>query len=410
MRNHEDWLKAYMQYSSYSEAPTPFHFWTGVSTIAGALRRQVFIDMGYFKWLPNFYIVLVAPPGIVQKSSTADIGMSLLRQVQGITFGPQSTTWQSLVASLAESTVPVGGLDNPGKPVPMSAITIAASEFGTFMNLQDNEMIDVLVDLWDGKEGTWEKKTKTQGSDKIKNPWINIIACTTPSWISGNFPEYMIHGGFASRTIFIYADRKQKRVAYPSRIRPPEILELEKTLVADLRQMSKLVGEMKLTEEAFSYGEEWYNQHMDFVETTNPEDRLGGFYARKQTHIHKLAMVISASRRDTLTIEKTDLEASVRLVDSIEAAIPKVFSKITSQEARGTGIVLALIDHYGRLSQRQAFQKLLEQMSYRDFMSAIQACVAAGRLRSSIENGEAILVSVKKERENAQLQDAQKSD
>ena len=35
-----DWLKSYMAYTSPLEAPDDFHFWTGVSTIAGALRRR----------------------------------------------------------------------------------------------------------------------------------------------------------------------------------------------------------------------------------------------------------------------------------------------------------------------------------------------------------------------------------
>ena len=71
MRNYSDWLKAYMEYAGYGEAPKYMHFWTGVSVIAGALRRKVWIDEIYFKWYPNFYIIFVAPPGVVSKSTTA---------------------------------------------------------------------------------------------------------------------------------------------------------------------------------------------------------------------------------------------------------------------------------------------------------------------------------------------------
>jgi hypothetical protein len=78
-------------------------------------------------------------------------------------------------------------------------------------------MVDLLVSLWDGKQGAFEKKTKGSGSDSVENPWINLIACTTPAWIAGNFPEYMIGGGFTSRCIFVYAEKKAKLVAYPSK-------------------------------------------------------------------------------------------------------------------------------------------------------------------------------------------------
>src|SRR6185369_15058703 len=133
-----------MDYASFSEAPKHMHFWTAVSTIAGALRRRVWLDMGYFRWHPNFYIILVAPPGIVSKSTTASIGMSLLRKVPDIKFGPDVVTWQALVTGFAESTE---GFELDGSFHTMSAITIESSEFGNLLNPQDKEMIDLLVNM-----------------------------------------------------------------------------------------------------------------------------------------------------------------------------------------------------------------------------------------------------------------------
>ena len=57
-RTHPHWLKAYMHFTRTSEAPDAFHFWSGVGTIAGALRRRVWLDMRHFQWTPNFYIIL----------------------------------------------------------------------------------------------------------------------------------------------------------------------------------------------------------------------------------------------------------------------------------------------------------------------------------------------------------------
>ena len=259
-RIHKDWLRAYMNYSAHSEAPDKFHFWTGISVVAGALRRRVWIDMGYFQWTPNFYIVFVAPPGIVSKSTTASIGMNLLRQIPGITFGPDAVTWQSLVQSLAASTETVPIVDKTtGEELhhAMSAITIVSSEFGTFLNPADREMVDVLVSLWDGQLGTWEKATKTQGSDSIENPWINIVACTTPAWIAGNFPEYMIGGGFTSRTVFVYAEEKRHLVPYPADHLPPDFKQQEKELIHDLELIaSEVKGQYHLSPEAKARSEE----------------------------------------------------------------------------------------------------------------------------------------------------------
>ena len=109
-RIHPNWLEAYYHYTSQSESPDLFHFWTAVSTIAGALRRQVWIDERFFHWTPNFYIIMVGPAGVVSKSTSARIGMKLLSQVEGITFGPKSMTWQGLTVALSEAQrmVPFG--------------------------------------------------------------------------------------------------------------------------------------------------------------------------------------------------------------------------------------------------------------------------------------------------------------
>ena len=179
-RNFDNFITAYMEYASVSEAPAKFHFWTAVSVIAGALRRKVWLDMGRFHWFANFYIILVAPPGW-KKSSSVGIGTSLLRRVEGVHFGPDAITWQALVTALASSKEEFMVDD---EIIPMSALTIESGELGNLINPQDREMVDLLVTLWDGRV-TFTKQTKMSGNDEVENPWVNLIACTTPIWSAG---------------------------------------------------------------------------------------------------------------------------------------------------------------------------------------------------------------------------------
>ena len=318
-----------MEYASFSEAPKHMHFWTAVSTIAGALRRRVWIDMAYFRWHPNFYIILVAPPGIVSKSTTAGIGMSLLKKVPDVKFGPDVVTWQALVTAFAESTM---SYEYQGEFHAQSALTIESSEFGNLLNPQDKEMVDLLVSLWDGKPGAFEKKTKGSGCDTIENPWINLIACTTPAWIAGNFPEYMIGGGFTSRCIFVYADKKAKLVAYPSEIIPGDLRVMAQKLVEDLCQISLMVGEYQLTPEAFQWGQAWYANHFAAKHLHLDDERFGGYLARKQTHIHKLAMILAAAEGPKLTITHEHLAVADQMVTDLEQDMQFVFSKIGKSE------------------------------------------------------------------------------
>lgn len=329
-RHYKDWLRAYLEYSQYSEAPKRMHFWTGVSTIAGALRRHVWIDQVYFRWHPNFYIIFVAPPGIVSKSTTVSIGMSLLRQVPGIKFGPDIVTWPALIESFSAASE---AFEYQGAFHPMSPLTLESSEFGNLLNPQDRDMVDLLVSLWDGKTGPFEKKTKHSGNDLVENPWINLIACTTPAWIAGNFPEYLIGGGFTSRCVFVYAERKARLVAYPSRCVPEGHQDKAQKLVADLQHIAtNLKGEYALTPAAYTWGTQWYEAHYASKPVHLDDDRFGGYLARKQTHIHKLAMVLAASSSDTLIISAEHLQIADEMVTDLEAGMTRVFSRVGKTE------------------------------------------------------------------------------
>jgi hypothetical protein len=378
MRHYKDWLGAFMDYASFGEAPSRMYFWAGVSSIAGGLRRKVWIDMAYFKWYCNMYICFVAPPGIVSKSTTAGVAMNLLRQVPGIKFGPDVVTWPALVSAFAESTE---AFEYQGEYHPMSAMTLEASEFGNLLNPQDKEMVDLLVSLWDGKQGTFDKKTKHSGSDSVQNPWINLIACTTPAWIAGNFPEYMIGGGFTSRTVFVYADAKAKFVAYPSEHVPETMRETERKLVEDLTHIAtNLCGEYKLDAGAKAWGTAWYEAHYTERAANLDPDRFGGYIARKQTHIHKLAMVLAASSSDELIITREHLEIAYTMLTDLEPDMQFVFSKIGRSDV---SIHIERLINFVHAKQKVSFQEAYRYVhtcfpSMREFEDALAGVIRAG--------------------------------
>lgn len=380
-RKCKDWLKSFITYASYGEAPLKMYFWTGVSTIAGALRRRVWIDQKYFQWVPNFYVILVAPPGIVSKSTTANVGMKLLRDVPGVTFGPDVVTWQKLIEDMGKSSELV--LDpSTGEYLPMSCVTIASSEFGSFLNPQDREMVDVLVSLWDGQVGAFNKSTKTCGNDTIQNPWINIIACTTPAWIAGNFPEYMIGGGFTSRCVFVYAEKKRQYIAYPADHVPENFLPLRADLLHDLEIISTMVGEYELSESAKEWGEIWYENHNTVKHRSLAPEQFGGYLARKQTHIHKLAMIIAASESDDLIIHRHHLEFASEMTDALEPDMPKVFDKIgRNTQTKALNDICEIIAAHGDMTQNDLYRRLSRQVTLQEFTELLKSAVAAGFVR-----------------------------
>jgi hypothetical protein len=376
-RNYEDWLRAYSIYTSALEAPAKFHFWSGVSAIAGALQGKCWIDMGKWKWKPNFYIIFVAPPGIIGKSTTSSISISLLRGVDGVFFGPDSTTWQSLLDVFVESAI-----DYPmpnGDLYPMASITLSISELGVFLDPQNREQMDMLVHMWDGADAPLRRRTRADGEKFIRNPWLNLIGCTTPAWIAEYFPEYAIGGGFTSRAILLFGDHKRNLTAYPRRAKDAHTIEkMKETLLDDLKTMSRLSGEFALTESAFKWGEEWYEQHWMNIPDHLRDARMGGYVARKQTHIHKLAMILSVARRDDLTITETELSHAENVLTSLESDLPRIFSNIgDSREAKVTQFVLQQLGRYSPIKRSELWRRLYTNMSLQDFDTALSSLIQA---------------------------------
>ena len=390
-RNYEDWLTSYVQYASFSEAPAKMHFWSGVSALAGALRRRVWLDMGYFKWTPCFYILIVAPPGVVSKSTTAAIAIDLLRQVPGIKFGPQMVTWPALVKAFADSKEEFSFEDAFH---PMCAMTIESSELGNLINPADREMIDLLVTLWDSKTGALDKRTKGSGNDEVVNPWINMIACTTPAWIEGNFPEYVIGGGFTSRCLFVYAEKKEKLVAYPTKTIPPELADLKTKLLQDLEHIANsIVGPFKLDDAAMNWGTQWYALHNAKPPEHLSDERFSGYLARKQTHMHKLAMILSASRSDEKIIRIEDLATAERMLFDLEKDMPKVFARIgRSEQSIQAERFIKYIHQQGAMSYEAAYQFIhMHFPMHRDFESMLSGAVRSGQISIDGVNGKFVI-------------------
>lgn len=380
MRKLDDWLDAFSKYTSNTESPVLMHSWAGVSAIAGCLRRKVWLDMKAFQWTPSFYIIFVAPPGIVAKSTTADLSIDLLRKVPGIKFGPDIVTWPALVDAF--SAAGESFLWNE-EWHPMSAITLIASELGNLINPQDREQINLYITLWDGRR-TLEKVTKMSGNNMVEAPWINMVGCTTPHWIADNMPVATVGGGFTSRCIFVYADKKERLIAYPDEVSMDGYEEMRADLIHDLEHISTaLVGPYSLSGEARVWGRNWYERHWDERPVHLESDKLDGYIARKQTHLHKLAMVLSASQRDDLVIDIEDLVIAETMLNQTEQDLDKVFARVGSTpEGEEVRRFLEVMKRKGTVAYLDAYRIIYSAFpNARDYEGILQGAINAGYVK-----------------------------
>lgn len=402
-RHFKNWLKAYCSFTSSSEAPLEFHFWTGVSTIAATLQRRVWKDELHFKWTPNFYIIFVGPAGVVTKSTTLNIGYHLLEKVldknkkPAIHFGPDSMTWHGLAKKFEDATAYHTYKDKKGQDqkILMSPLTCSVSELGTFLRPDDSSLVSFLTDVWDGKDRPFQHNTLASGNIKMEGAWLNIIGATTPAWLQNNFPSSLIGEGIGSRIIFIFAEHKRQLTAYPSRApRSANYHADEQKLIEDLNEIAKMIGPYELTEEAYVYGEDWYQKHNTIRNPLFASSRYSGYLARKQTHLHKLAMILAAAQRDDLVINHQDLmEADLILKDAEKSMIRAFESMGVVDDAKHVNELINFVQAHKWLTGQQLYRLCFNVMSERDFKSALKAAVDGGILevvKRGTENGVSI--------------------
>lgn len=314
-RKCKNWLETFTKWClPRSEASEHFIMWTGIFTLAAAIRRHAKLPrdiLGSYEISPNVYILFVAPPGRARKSTTLNYAEDLLDGLQRITKAPTIVTQASLLNRLVTS-------DD-------SSIYVLSAEFGSFIKKSGVEMFEFLTDIFDGRKNI-EASTISRGIEFAERPCVNLLGATTPKWIAENMPESVIGGGFASRVIFVYVENVRRRQLYYRELNHTALDKLKKDLIDDLQHIADTIkGEYDIDEEAETFMQEWYAKNADEGEK---HDKLSGYFERKPAHIHKVAMLLRAAYSDDMRITLKDVIDAKDLLEMLEPKLSKIFNPI----------------------------------------------------------------------------------
>ena len=198
-------------------------------------------------------------------------------------------------------------------------------------------------------------------------------------------PEYMVMGGLTSRMIFVQANSKRHLVAYPyAATNKPEPALLEH-LQHDLAEIAKLSGQFILTPEAQEKGAAWYEAHWTHVPKHLRDERLQGYASRKQCHVHKLAMALSAARSDDMIITLDDFDGALTMLGNIESSMAETFNAVSDDAGvKHMATVLAYLRQNKSIEKKALFRLCCSRMDYRNFEFAVSGIRAAGYAREVV--------------------------
>jgi hypothetical protein len=326
------------------------------------------MDKGFYRLYPNLFTVLVAGSARCRKTTAIEIAVGLVKNVDGIRHLNGKITSEKFlhVQTVADN--------QPQKPT-----LIKADELSTFLTRdgQGDKLIDVLTKLFDCPE-TFTYDTITHGQKIIREPYVTVLAGTTPETLEKVLPDTAVGGGFASRIMFIYqADTEKPRQDFQSPDEAHIALQTELTRLAS--HIALTSGVATLSDEAYEYYDHWYKS------IGQPEDsRIDGFVARKHDHVLRVSMILCAARMtNSLVIDLPDVASAIRAVETVERFLPHALSGVGSSPAIKSvqDKVMRYVTAHGRISKSDVLKKCYGMVEAKQFTLIIDTLIQSGMIR-----------------------------
>lgn len=349
-------LRDYLDFASGNEAHPIYHQFSALIALSSIVSRRIWIPQGYFDIYPNLYVVLVGPAGN-RKTTAMSITKKLLRELKEIPFSAECQTKESLVQDLAQQTKAFK-VDKESPPIQYHPMTICVTELSQFLGPASLHMIDFLTTIYD--QDYYDVKTKNKGNDVIVGPFLNLLACTTPSWITTYLKQDIISGGFSRRAIFVYETEKAQRQPFPEIT--PEMLKKWKSMILYAKELMKLKGQFQWEAEATSWYKDWYIN----LKVPNSEV-LAPFYESKHIQLLKVAMLVAVSEAPELIMRKQYLTTALDILNLAEQNLERVFAGVGRNELNAYANKVKELLHMA--PDYMLPQKIVEQQLFKDASS-----------------------------------------
>lgn len=323
------WIEGFFSYTESTGSPALFRKWAGISCLAGVLTRKVWtVTKNTLVTYPNLYTLLVGPPGVGKTLALNPVERFWLDlqkpgDPESLHVASTSVTFASLIDELNEARTRIVMPAAFPPYVEFNSLLVPVPELGVLIPEYDNRLMNNLTTLYDcGRYD--ESRRGRKESIHMAHTQLNMIGATTPSYLNNVMPEGAWDQGFISRVIILYSGEETVTDLWGA----PQIDNaLCDTLLADLRIIIKLFGQMAFLPEAQAAIQTWYANGSQPV----PEHpRLLHYNRRRVLHLLKLCMIASVDRGNDLIVRMEDYETALGWLIEAELYMPDVFKSMSS--------------------------------------------------------------------------------
>ena len=317
---------------------------------------------------------LVGPSGS-RKSTAINLATEILREIPDINIVANKLSGPSLIDALDRGMVAdANGIIRPADSMGF----IAAPELSVFLPKSQyvEEIIPLLTDLFDAKQGPWKSQTRGHGLRDLMSPTITGLWGSTPDWLETNIPQNAYGGGFMSRIFFIWHPKTIKSNPLPETNKQLE--RVRKELLAELIWMhNNIEGKFEWTDGAKIWYVKFYeNWNKKADEDASPQRQ--GYNNRRPEHLVRVAMTLAVAENHTLFLDQEVLEMADTAMTLVESVMHKCFETIAPMGLLSKNFRLILEElTQGPMTKRELQRKVWKNLSSTELSIGLQTFVDA---------------------------------
>lgn len=331
----DSWIEGFQRYTSTIMSPLIHRTWAAIVTVAGALERKVWLRSQGENIYPNMYVFLTGPPGSGKTRALMKC-WELWRELPECKVAEISLTKAALIDTLQESRRVLTGFPEED----FNSLLIASPELGALLPAYDSAFMNTLTHLYDGHIYTERRRTIKEEFKPIEKPNLNLIACTTPSFLASSLPDGAWNEGFLARVCIAYSGEIRYNAFHlDDEGLPEEQNALRAALIHDLQLINQRMGKIAWTAPAIEAATAFHKQQYGIHEANGYADiefpaipshpRLMHYTTRRPVHFLKLCM-ICACDRGAEYIDLRDVRYAIDLLRMLEDSMPDVFTAMAS--------------------------------------------------------------------------------
>lgn len=364
---------------SLTSSPAEFHLLSAISAVSAVLGNRVCIENWGTRLYPNTWNVMVAPSGLVNKSTAIALSKRLITDAGLDVFHASDGSREGMLSEFAKKPAGLTVLDEFGA-------WLAANTSDYRVGTKEN-----LTELYGGTD-QW-RRTLRSGDVVINRPALSILGATTVDWLEDRVTAADLRGGFLVRFMFLTAGPAERATNRDF----SQWNEIERNrLIAAIRRIHRIGAtanpseptSLELTDDARVAYTTWANAWEKRVEGDSRSELLS-FAVRLRTAVLKLAIVYHASAcafDDTLAplvVDARAMEAAIAFCELVWVHVHRIFETdfASDKDQRAMRMIVEII---GRVGQTRSVALKKSKMKARDFEQYVETLEQSGVIVRSL--------------------------